>query len=75
MQVSIYNQSTFSFKHLSIMVSIISISNLCLEIIQVSKSDDYVLVLLWYKIFVSPYVIQSTFEVSEILIKWQNGRY
>ena len=71
MQVSIYDQSTFSFKHLSITVPIGSKSNPCLEIVPDSRSSDFVLPLLWYQIFVLPNLIESTFEISEISNKME----
>ena len=66
MQVSIYDQGMFSFEHLFITVPLISISTLCLGVIPVSKSSDFVMPLLQYKIFVSCYLIESSFEVSEL---------
>ena len=49
MQVSIYDQSTFSHKHLSITVQFISKSNPYLEIVPVLRSSDFVPPLPWYQ--------------------------
>ena len=70
MQVSIYNQSMFSFKHLSILVPIIFKSNPHLEIVPVTRSPDFILPLQWHHIFL-PYLLQSTFKISKISNKME----
>ena len=75
MQVSIYDQSTFSHKYLSINIPIISKSNPYLEIVPVLRSSDFIPPLPWYQIFVFtlPNLNQVKFhkkmeEVNECLL-------
>ena len=69
MQVSIYDKSTFSHKHLFIIVPIISKPNPFLERVPVLRSSDFVLPLPWYQIFVFySYTTQpsQTWEMEEV---------
>ena len=63
MQVSIYDQSMFAYKHLTITISIISKSNPYLEIVPVLRSSDFILPLPQYQIFVLLYLTKSNFEI------------
>ena len=71
LQVSIYDQSTFSFKHLSFMVPIISKSNPHLEIVPVTRSFDFIPPLQQHQIFVLPYLLKSAFELFKISNKME----
>ena len=71
MQASIYDPSTFSFKYLSIPVPIISKSNPHLEIVPVMRSSDFILPLQLHQIFVLPYLLKSTCEISKISNKME----
>ena len=63
MQASIYDQSTFAHKHLSITILIVSKSNPYLEIVPIIRSSDFVPPLPWYQIFVLLYLTKSNFEI------------
>ena len=63
MQVNIYDQSTFTHKHLSITIPILSKPNPCLEIVPVLRSSDCVLPLPQYWIFVLLYLTKSNCEI------------